>query len=235
MSTKRNAPGEALLARLRSEFMAVVSEALGAPLYDPTKRHSEQVRVERPYDLVAGDADFASFSLDGFDPTPEGGFLARYSGAPIGQRKGFEGYSYPERHRVLEMIARVLERRSRRMDDEGNLTAIPEDWDSVLVAKHPDWFRHVPLEHGPGWSDLFQDVVEQIERLPDDEKQGFSFSQIKEKFGGLRAYHVGGAAIEDIVDAAETLSEAICDRCGAPGHPRGGGWIVTRCDEHAPK
>lgn len=233
MSTKRNAPGEALLERLRSEFMAIASEVLGGPLYDPTKPRGEQVRVERPYDLVAGDPDFASFSLDGFEPTVEGGFMARYSGAPHGQRKGFAGYSYPERHLVLEMIARVLERRSRRMDDQGNPSAIPDGWGAALIAKHPEWFKHVHFEHGPGWSDLMTDVVEQIERLPAEDKEGFSFSQIKEKFGGLRAYHVGGEAIEDIVDAAESLSEAICDRCGAPGHPRSGGWIVTRCDEHA--
>ena len=58
--------------------------------------------------------------------------------------------------------------------------------------------------------------------------------QVKEKYGGLRFYYSGG---DEIIDAyvrfAEYLSERTCEVCGAPGKQRDGGWIVTRCDEHA--
>jgi hypothetical protein len=59
-------------------------------------------------------------------------------------------------------------------------------------------------------------------------------SQVKEKYGGLRFYYSGG---DEVIDAyvhfAEMLSERTCEVCGAPGKSRDGGWIVTRCDEHA--
>lgn len=59
-------------------------------------------------------------------------------------------------------------------------------------------------------------------------------SQIKEKFGTLRFYLTSGTEeMWKIVHEAENKSCKICEECGAPGKRRGGGWILTLCDEHA--
>jgi hypothetical protein len=230
----RDKPAGALEARLRSEFMAVLAETCGKPLVDPFVRTPPALPRERPFDLVAADPDFAGFSLDGFDPTPEGGFMARCSGVPQGQRQGFEGYTYPERHLVVEAIARVLEVRSRRMDDDGGIPEPGRGWREALEARHPDWLRSAGFEHGDGWGDMQVAMFAWLDEAMDPEdKAAFRFDQIKEKFAGLRAYHGGPEIADDITGAMEEVSEALCERCGAPGHPRQGGWISTLCDAHA--
>ena len=62
---------------------------------------------------------------------------------------------------------------------------------------------------------------------------GWRFDDIKEKYGQLRLYDGPTGDLDDICEAAELLSEHICDACGAPGWQRGRGWIKTRCDAHA--
>lgn len=65
--------------------------------------------------------------------------------------------------------------------------------------------------------------------------------QVKEKFGGLRFYfnlsencsNEAGEAIYALVEAAEAASYKICEQCGEPGAPRGGGWIKTLRDNCA--
>jgi len=57
--------------------------------------------------------------------------------------------------------------------------------------------------------------------------------QIKEKFGGLRFYHVGGdSMIDGMISMAEAWAAHTCEVCGQPGQARGGGWIKTLCDHH---
>ena len=55
--------------------------------------------------------------------------------------------------------------------------------------------------------------------------------QIKEKFGGLRFYVDGTTELLDFIDEMEAKSLTICEKCGKPGKPREGGWILTLCDE----
>lgn len=58
-------------------------------------------------------------------------------------------------------------------------------------------------------------------------------TQIKEKFGGLRFYYIGGDSyIRGLVTMAEAMSEVTCEACGNIGKHRSGGWIKTLCDEH---
>jgi len=72
-----------------------------------------------------------------------------------------------------------------------------------------------------------------VKEVPETVRQVVAV-QVKEKFGGLRFYYSGGDQyIEGMVNLAENLAERTCDVCGAPGKLREGGWIVTRCDEHA--
>jgi hypothetical protein len=60
--------------------------------------------------------------------------------------------------------------------------------------------------------------------------------QVKEKFGTLRFYYRGGDDyVDGVVRMGEAMTAVTCETCGAPGRQRGGGWIVTLCDEHAEK
>jgi hypothetical protein len=60
----------------------------------------------------------------------------------------------------------------------------------------------------------------------------FKFDQIKEKFGGLRAYYSGGNDyIRGLVTMAETMSYKTCEMCGNKGKPNKSGWITTLCQE----
>ncbi len=58
-------------------------------------------------------------------------------------------------------------------------------------------------------------------------------AQIKEKFGELRFYYDGGDEyIRGLASMAEAMSEITCERCGARGQSRQGGWLKVLCDEH---
>jgi hypothetical protein len=64
-------------------------------------------------------------------------------------------------------------------------------------------------------------------------RDGVTVAQIKEKFGGLRFYvHGGSQDLWHRIDAAEQASYHICEKCGAPGVLRSGGWLKTLCDTH---
>lgn len=88
-------------------------------------------------------------------------------------------------------------------------------------------------ECGDGWEPIIRRACEKLaNNCPD-----LRFDCIKEKFGGLRLYTLGGAPEEawDIIAAAEQESYTTCERCGKPGDMRDGGWIQTLCDAHARK
>jgi hypothetical protein len=57
-------------------------------------------------------------------------------------------------------------------------------------------------------------------------------SQVKEKFAGLRLYmSYYNEELERIISEAENKSYTICERCGADGEVRDGGWIKALCDK----
>ena len=59
-------------------------------------------------------------------------------------------------------------------------------------------------------------------------------TQVKEKFGTLRFYYVGGDAyIKGLVSMAEAMSSVTCEVCGSPGKSNEEGWLRIRCAEHA--
>lgn len=86
------------------------------------------------------------------------------------------------------------------------------------------------LEINDGWADLFETLCENISLLkPTD----FCFTQVKEKFGMLRAYYSGGnEQISKLIMEAEEKSYKTCEKCGSHNQvgTRGRGWIVTLCD-----
>ena len=79
---------------------------------------------------------------------------------------------------------------------------------------------------GPGWAALVAMAWTQCQA------RGATITIVKEKFGLLRIYvYDGDEHISDALEALEALSAYVCENCGKPGHPRGGGWIKTLCDE----
>lgn len=89
----------------------------------------------------------------------------------------------------------------------------------------------------PGWWDIITEALDSVcARAPEAQ-----IGQVKEKFGGLRIY-IGLTRDEngepfsfsDILREAEYKSLATCAICGSPGSMRrGGGYVLTLCDEHA--
>jgi len=94
------------------------------------------------------------------------------------------------------------------------------------------------FEHGDGWFDLVWRLFERLEPLvvaaEEKTEQPFQILQMKQKFGSLRVRSsFMNDEISALIDGAELESMRTCDVCGKPGTRRGGGWIETRCDEHA--
>jgi hypothetical protein len=121
---------------------------------------------------------------------------------------------------------------------------------------------HLGHDIAPGWVAIVEGLCAQIDdALAGTEKPAVRFVQIKEKFGGLRAYlnvaplrvdvfgadgerlsgHLGHGAVPDIfsrlapfVRDAEEKSLRTCDTCGAPGRLRTDrDWFRTLCEAHA--
>lgn len=93
------------------------------------------------------------------------------------------------------------------------------------------------FQHGDGWHDLIDTLCACIQQRIESTGESVQVSQVKEKFGSLRFYVVGGdEQIKGMIDLAESLSEKICEECGRPGKQKNvKGWIITRCDVHTPK
>ena len=81
-----------------------------------------------------------------------------------------------------------------------------------------------------GWHHLIEETIAKIKEIDPD----IQFTQIKEKFGGLRIY-VGRASEEtyDVIAEAEQKSYKTCEVCGQPGElDTKSGWWKTVCSEH---
>ena len=119
-------------------------------------------------------------------------------------------------------------------------------WKDELVEKYPKMLQQVAgqIDVGDGWRDLLDSMCDNIERQEavnkalGKDRVLVEFVQIKEKFGGLRAYFVGGydddggydKAIKSIVDDAENKSFHVCEECGTTESvATKGSWIVSLC------
>lgn len=101
-----------------------------------------------------------------------------------------------------------------------------------------------------GWFKLLYNLCEiidyRISQKPEI-KSTFTWTQIKEKFGGLRAYYDGGDEfISGAVRLAELMSYSTCEVTGNAGKLRNKKlgddgnsirlcWVSTLCDEEATK
>jgi len=110
--------------------------------------------------------------------------------------------------------------------------------DKKLIAAFPKLYRVQRMlwgfECGDGWYDLLYELSAELEALIDpDEEFPICAVQVKEKFGGLRFYLSSETEeMSELIHKAEVKSEHTCEICGAPGRPRGGGWIAVLCNTH---
>ena len=98
-----------------------------------------------------------------------------------------------------------------------------------LIEKYPKLLGgHGYPGVGTGWLPI-------IDKLCSKLVGDVRVDQIKEKFGGLRFYFASDnyELNSKLVREAENEASVTCDVCGKPGTLRTGGWMVTRCDEHA--
>lgn len=132
-----------------------------------------------------------------------------------------------------------------------------ETFVAELYSKYPSLFslkenKNEPIgaysiECGDGWFDILSSLcfmIAQQERNIEGNnkyriKQGqepveyepLRFTQIKEKFGGLRVYYYGGNEYtRGLIGMAESWSYHTCEKCGEKGKPDKKGWIMTLCD-----
>lgn len=96
------------------------------------------------------------------------------------------------------------------------------------------------IECGDGWHMLLEQLLYSIEwhlnpehGWPRKERVLLRIDQIKEKFGGLRFYYMGGDEfVRGMVSFAESMSYHICEKCGSTKNvTQTSGWIKTLCED----
>lgn len=106
-----------------------------------------------------------------------------------------------------------------------------------LEETYPKMFakKYGGLAIGQGWWKMINNLCAVIQQHIDHNKDcpQVVVEQVKEKFGGLRFYYQGGDDfIHGAVWFAETMSNSMCEECGAPGERNSGGFIQTLCKHH---
>ena len=122
-----------------------------------------------------------------------------------------------------------------------------------LISAYPEQFKNLTwIECGYGWFNILSKLCYIVDnRLHYKQKINesldfFYWSQIKEKFGGLRAYAYGADDfIKGAIDMAESMSYITCEVTGERGKLRKQrrddegepvmAWIKTLCDSEAEK
>lgn len=106
---------------------------------------------------------------------------------------------------------------------------IPNDYDYSYI--------HADYELPKGWLKLFLQMCEDIRQplIDADYLDKFRFSQIKEKYGGMRCYTFGMPSesydiVHDIISNYEYVSQFVCQNCGKPAKYETQGWIAGYCE-----
>ena len=121
-----------------------------------------------------------------------------------------------------------------------------EELEQKLYEKYPKLFvqKDLPMSLtcmcygicvGDGWYDILDTLCWSIQNHIDykqrenPEYRQVEFSQIKEKFGGLRVYTDGNdETVHALIGFAESMANRTCEGCGKRGKNKsGGGWYVT--------
>jgi hypothetical protein len=115
-----------------------------------------------------------------------------------------------------------------------------EEKELKLKEKYPNLLSDYLFTRGgmsidQGWYPLIDSLLEKIEEHRNTKDIEFQPIQIKEKFGRLRFYYVGGDQhIDDLVSKAEADSEKICSECSAEklnSDTTRNGWILSICED----
>jgi len=109
-----------------------------------------------------------------------------------------------------------------------------------LIAKYPRLFSKTEyFAFNDGWLDLVASICYTINSHEKalEQKWGENvdyvvFQQLKEKFGTLRVYYMGGDEyIHGAVRMAENYSSKVCEMCGSQGRPTKTRWIKVLCEK----
>jgi hypothetical protein len=122
-----------------------------------------------------------------------------------------------------------------------------------LMGQYPDQFKNLKyLECDDGWYEILSRLCYIVNNRLDYKKrlneplEFFYWSQIKEKFGGLRTYCYGADEfIRGAIEMAESMSYITCEVTGEKGKVRYKkfdenrqpipAWVRTLCDSEAEK
>ena len=122
-----------------------------------------------------------------------------------------------------------------------------------LIEQYPEQFKNLKyLECDNGWYEILSRLCYIVNNHIDHKKrlnqplELFYWSQIKEKFGGLRAYCYGADEyIRGAIDMAESMSYITCEVTGEKGKVRYKkfdedgqpipAWVRVLCDSEAEK
>lgn len=106
--------------------------------------------------------------------------------------------------------------------------------------RYPNLFKEYPrsgfyLE--TGWEELVNNLCSilefHIKDLQEEVRANVQCAQLKQKFGSLRFYMTQETPyISGAIAMAERISTMICEKCGAQGEIRLGGWVQTLCEIH---
>lgn len=89
-----------------------------------------------------------------------------------------------------------------------------------LVAEFPELFSECDSLSCPGpWYEIVRELSLKIVSV-DPERR---VSQVKPKCGSLRFY-LHPSRVDRLIREAELRAEVVCEKCGAPGKPKG--WYV---------
>ena len=91
------------------------------------------------------------------------------------------------------------------------------------------------FEIGEGWIPIMHVLCKNIQAVIDSDPEkykDFEFTQVKEKWGGLRVYcNRSFDEIEELIEAARSEADKTCEVCGKRGKLREDRpWIQTLCD-----
>jgi hypothetical protein len=115
-----------------------------------------------------------------------------------------------------------------------------------LKARYPYQFegQAISMSFARGWLPAFAQLCTSIDHALGDDKRGFHWRQIKEKFGAARVYFQLGPGMSDqypeltqqlleLKVIAEVSSQHLCAACGQPGAiAPGSNWMLALCDVH---
>ena len=113
---------------------------------------------------------------------------------------------------------------------------------SPFTGEKLDWYdyTYTMLDDMPqGWRKTFgmlmvEEIDNELKQLGDKRRNEYYIFDIKEKYGELRWYDVGGTKeIDDIIDKYSTISHHVCIGCGKPDVPllTRIGWVMPLCKE----